>query len=175
MTTMRRVRWASAVAGAAVGVLLLSACNPISQAPTIGASWSTAKLGYDGPGDAWIEVGVSGLAGYQVDTRTAVWVPQSTPPQPPVPRQCRSATDRAVIVTCNTSYPEFPYTELHRADQDAPGTYWPAILVHPGEQVQVMVYCARNGTPVVCPVATKVEARSVDAAGGLIGDLRGIT
>jgi hypothetical protein len=156
----------------AAGVILLSACNPISQEPqTFGPSWSTAKLIYDGPADAWIQTGVKGTSGYQVQTRTAVWVPNPTDPAPP--RTCGSATDRTAVVTCHADYPEFPYTDLHQADLDAAGTYWPAIVVHPGEQFQVMVYCSKDGVTVTCPPGTKVEARSVTDAGTLVGDLHG--
>src|SRR4051794_7205783 len=147
MNTTRRARWAWGAALGAAGVVLLSACNPISQTPYTPppplpgqpATWSTAKLIYDGPADAWIETGVKGISGYQVQTLVAVWVPNPT--KPPEPRTCKSATDRALDVTCIASYAEFPHTDLHRADLDATGTYWPAIAVRPGEHFQVNVYC----------------------------------
>lgn len=163
---------------ALVGVgaaFLLAGCNPLTQTPFIpeAPTWSTAKFGYEGPGDAWIEARVGGIEGYEVSTRAAVWVPQPAPV--PEPRRCVSGTDRTLVVTCDMSYPEFPFTGLHRADLDAPGVFWPAILLHPGEQAQVMVYCSQGGTPVACPATTRVTARTVDAAGALTGDLRGIT
>jgi hypothetical protein len=173
MKTTRRARWAWGAAMGAVGIILLSACNPISQAPqTRGAGWSTAKLIYDGPADAWIEVGVTGIAGYRANTETAVW--KHDPAHPPAPSICGSATDRAVPVPCHTDYPEFPYyTDRHQADLDPAGTYWPAILLHPGEHFEVHVRCSTGGPDVICPPEVKVEARSVDANGKLIGDLHG--
>jgi hypothetical protein len=168
----RRARWAGAVAMGAVGIVLLSACNPISQEPQIpGVDFATTKLIYDGPADAWIEVGVSGIGGYQVQTETAVWVPN--PGNPPVPRACTSATDRTAVVTCNMGYAEFPHTDHHQADLDPAGTYWPTILVHPGEHFEVHTYCTPRGDGRACPPGLKVEARSVDDAGKLIGDLHG--
>jgi hypothetical protein len=155
----------------AVGLVLLSACNPISQTPQEhGDNWSTATLFYDGPADASIEVGVSGISGYQVTTQTAIHIPNVA--DQGKPRDCKSGTERTKTVPCG-DYPEFPYAARRQADLDPAGSYWPTVLVHPGEEFQTYVTCSTGTTTVVCPAAVKVEARSVDDAGKLIGDLHG--
>jgi hypothetical protein len=177
MNTTRRARLAWGAAMGAVGIVLLSACNPISQTPYTpqpqpeqAPTWSTAKLIYDGPADAWIEVGLSGISGYEATTQTAIQVPD--PAEQGKPRDCKSGTVRGAPVSCH-DYPEFPYTDLHQADLDPAGSYWPTVLVHPGEHFQVMIKCRQGDKPALCPPTMKVEARSVDNAGKLIGDIRG--
>jgi hypothetical protein len=172
MKTSRRAGRALGLVGAGAAVLLLAGCNPTSAEPYTPPTpgWSSARWQYEGPSDAWVEATATGVDGYQAEILAAVWVPDYEAPNQEQ-RQCKSATDRGVEVDCNMGYAEFPNTNKHRADLDEPDTYWPMILLHPGEQVQINVYCKQGGVSAVCPSDTTVHVQTVDGEGNLVGDL----
>jgi len=171
MKTLRRAPRVLGMTGAGAALLLLAGCNPESAKPTINPSWAVAMFQYDGPADAWFEAAVSDAPG-RVDILGAVHVPDYLTNSEQ--RQCRDGVHREVIEPCS-DYREFPNTDRRRVDLDAPGSYWPMVLLHPGDQFQVIVYCLQDGTTTTCPATTTVHVQTVDVSGELVGDIKPIT
>lgn len=154
-----RRRWALPVVAAAAALVLLTACNPIQKQLTRSGDLTAVTVTYDGPSGAWLEVSSTGGAGFDVRHRSLIWLNGVGE------RSCRDAATGAVepceFMKVLVSSDWFPATDAYRA----------TISPHDGDQVIVEFECRQSGTTVACPDSIRVNLRTVDDDGDLVGDL----
>jgi hypothetical protein len=156
----RRLQARTLVVAAGAALVLLTACNPLTRTATpTGAGHASAAAGYAGPAGAWLEVAVAGTDGYDVRYEVAIWLGRDGA------RTCRDATTGAVepcqLVDAFVVSDTYPATAARRA----------TISPLDGDEIRVLFTCRQGGAIVTCPTL-RVELRTVDGDGDLIGDLR---
>ena len=145
-----------------VGVSLLTACNPTSQPVSNRSSGpANTSVTYTGPAEAWLQMRVNGTDGFGVRFRAGV------PGVPP--RTCAEASNGGSM-PCDV-VGDYLASSYHYPETDAPGTFWPTVHIRSGEWASLMVECTYAMVVVNCPATTEIEARTVNDAGELTGDL----
>jgi hypothetical protein len=151
---------------AAVGCVLLAACNPLPVDPTGFDDVDAASARYTGPDGAWFEVSVSGAEDYVVLLLGAIRAANVTGP---TVRPCMGAGDAVVDCLAPPGSIQTP-TQL-----DVPGdgsAYQRLMTLWPDEVAEVWIVCIDTTTNELhCPDGMRAKLRTVDETGALVGDL----
>ena len=151
-----------AVALALAGVIVLSACNPLSQPavdPETGGR-ANASVTYEGPA-AWLQVSIRGTDGYGVRFKAGV------PGVPP--RTCAEATTGAPT-PCEV-VGDFLASSWHYPANGGESAWWPTVQIKNGEWASILLDCTYATVQVACPASARIVARTVNDEGTLVGDL----
>jgi hypothetical protein len=155
----RRLRAGKLAVTACAALVLLTACNPLSKTATpTGVGFASVSADYSGPDGAWLEVAVAGTGGYDVRYTAAIWLGQDGA------RTCRDAATGAVE-PCQL-IDAFVLSDIYTASTTRRATISPL----DGDEVLLQFTCRQGGTLVDCPTL-RVDLRTVDDDGELVGDL----
>jgi hypothetical protein len=154
-----RRRWAARAVAAIAALLVLTACNPIQKPLRTTGGISGVNVAYDGPAGAWLEVSSSGGAGFDVRFRALLWLNGFGE------RSSRDAATGAVepcvfemVLVMSDWFPATPAYQSVFSPLD-------------GDEPIIEFECSQGGSVVVCPDSIRVNLRTVDDDGDLVGDL----
>jgi hypothetical protein len=159
------------------GVLVLAAgCNPVQPVlyrfdvfPLFPEFWGAAD--YDGPPEAWVEVSVSGAGGLDVFLYAGVHRSLQTGP---TDRWCADQITGELYPCFVGESRLIAFTVAPAVDD--PAFVRPTVTIWPGERVSVQVRCedpGPGGLGLPCPDSLRIELRTVDWDGDLVGELAG--
>lgn len=154
---------------AAPAALVLTACNPLTIAPTVlDTNVYGAPAWYAGPPEGWIEATTTGTWGYEVAVVAGVQTEQLVGP---ADRWC--ATPSSGVVPCGVDADAVFTPEVAYVNGDPEVQGWTRLItVYPDEGVEVLIGCRNVFTGAFgCPDGTEVTIRTVTEAGELVGDL----